>query len=80
MDVFEVHRRLIRDYKEYTSGSVVIDDPRIEEKVSKSLADGDQWPDPYLSLNPSFASGGTVDDLAVEGGLLHPECARIFVG
>ncbi|MET7309249.1 DEAD/DEAH box helicase [Streptomyces sp. NPDC005571] len=78
MDVFEVHRRLIRDYKEYTSGSVVIDDPRIEEKVSKSLADGDQWPDPYLSLNPSFESGGCVDDLAVEGGLLHPECARIF--
>ena len=40
MDVFEVHRRLIRDYKEYTSGSVVIDDRRIGEKVSKSLADG----------------------------------------
>lgn len=78
MDVFEVHRRLIRDYKEYTSGSVVIDDRRIDEKVSKSLADGDQWPDPYLSLNPSFADGGSVDDLASEGGLLHPECARIF--
>jgi hypothetical protein len=78
VDVFEVHRRLIRDYKEYTSGSVVIDDPRIGEKVSKSLADGDQWPDPWLSLNPSFASGGTVDHLADDLGLLHPECKRIF--
>ncbi|MFB9452337.1 DEAD/DEAH box helicase [Streptomyces antimycoticus] len=78
MDVFEVHRRLIRDYKEYTSGSVVIDDPRIDEKVSKSLADGDQWPDPYLSLNPSFAPGDSVDDLAGESGPLHPECANIF--
>ncbi|MFE1995252.1 DEAD/DEAH box helicase [Streptomyces parvulus] len=78
MDVFEVHRRLIRDYKDYTSGSVVIDDPRIDEKVSKSLADGDQWPDPYLSLNPSFAPGGCVDDLVGESGPLHPECANIF--
>ncbi|MGW2339074.1 DEAD/DEAH box helicase [Streptomyces sp. NPDC001661] len=78
MDVFEVHRRLIRDYKEYTSGSVVIDDPRIEERVSKSLADGDQWPDPWLSLNPSFASGGTVDHLADDLGLLHPECKDVF--
>ncbi|MFE6063702.1 DEAD/DEAH box helicase [Streptomyces sp. NPDC056431] len=78
MDVFEVHRRLIRDYKEYTSGSVVIDDRRIGEKVSKSLADGDQWPNPYLSLNPSFAPGGSVEDLAHPSGLLHPECASIF--
>lgn len=78
MDVFEVHRRLIRDYKEYTSGSVVIDDRRIDEKVSKSLADGDQWPDPYLSLNPSFEPGGSVDELAADSGLLHRECARIF--
>ncbi|MFI5571491.1 DEAD/DEAH box helicase [Streptomyces sp. NPDC051740] len=78
MDVFGVHRRLIQDYKEYTSGSVVIDDPRIGEKVSKSLADGDQWPDPWLSLNPSFERGGTVDHLADDLGLLHPECKRIF--
>jgi hypothetical protein len=57
---------------------VVIDDRRIDEKVSKSLADGDQWPDPYLSLNPSFASGGSVDELAGASGPLHPECASIF--
>ncbi|WP_344922663.1 DEAD/DEAH box helicase, partial [Plantactinospora mayteni] len=78
MDVFKVHQRLIQDYREYTSGSVVIDDRRIDAQVSKSLADGDQWPDPYLSLNPSFASGGSVESLARPGGLLHPVCADIF--
>ena len=36
-----------------------------------------QWPDPWLSLNPFFADGGSVTDL-VDSGLLHPECARIF--
>lgn len=41
------------------------------------FAEGVQWPDPLLSLNPSFASGGSVPDL-VDKGLLHAECARIF--
>ena len=32
---------------------------------------GPQWPDPWLSLNPSFASGGSIAELVAEG-LLHP--------
>ncbi|SNR74654.1 DEAD/DEAH box helicase [Haloechinothrix alba] len=40
-------------------------------------SDGEQWPDPYLSLNPNFAPGDTVDELVNER-LLHPECERIF--
>jgi hypothetical protein len=39
--------------------------------------DGGQWPEPWLSLNPNFESGGSVDEL-VESGLLHPEAAKIF--
>jgi len=38
---------------------------------------GYQWPDPGLSLNPTFASGGTITEL-VATGLLQPECERIF--
>src|SRR6266702_7910696 len=41
------------------------------------MGNGYQWPDPWLSLNPNFASGGTVTELAASG-LLHPECDRIF--
>ncbi|MBI3688627.1 MAG: hypothetical protein HY241_15075 [Actinobacteria bacterium] len=41
------------------------------------LHDVVQWPDPWLSLNPSFASGGTIPEL-VGAGLLEPECERIF--
>lgn len=78
VDVFEVHRRLIQDYREYTSGAVVVEDRRIQDKVNQGLADGDQWPDPWLSLNPSFAPGGTVDHLADDLGLLHPACKEIF--
>ncbi len=77
MDVFEVHERVIADYRSFTSGFVEVRDERIKAFVDQQFAEGVQWPDPWLSLNPSFASGGAVPDL-VDEGLLHPECARIF--
>ncbi|MFG2410156.1 DEAD/DEAH box helicase [Streptomyces goshikiensis] len=78
MDVFKVHQQLITDYQEFTSGSVVIKNDKIRSSVADTLKAGAQWPDPWLSLNPSFASGGTVTELSREGGLLHPECDLIF--
>lgn len=77
VDVFAVHERVIADYRAFTSGFVEVRDERIKAFVDQQFAEGVQWPDPWLSLNPSFASGGTIPDL-VETGLLHPECARIF--
>lgn len=77
MDVFEVHRKLIDDYREFTTAFVDIRDRRIAEHVRQELDRGEQWPEPWLSLNPSFATGGSVADL-VAAGLLHPECERIF--
>ena len=38
---------------------------------------GEQWPEPWLSLNPLFAGGGSISELVTEG-LLHSECERIF--
>ncbi|WP_330336858.1 DEAD/DEAH box helicase [Streptomyces sp. NBC_00557] len=77
VDVFKVHEQLIADYQDFTTGSVVVKNERIEETVREALVQGNQWPDPWLSLNPSFAPGGTVGQLVTEG-LLHPECERIF--
>lgn len=77
MDVFGVHRKLIKDYRSFTEGGTVIRDDRIAAFVENDLDAKSQWPDPWLSLNPFFASGGTVLELATEG-VLHPECARIF--
>ncbi len=77
MDVFRVRDRLIDDYREFTGSFVDIHDKTIREHVAERMARGYQWPDPWLSLNPNFASGGTVTDLIAEG-LLQPECARIF--
>lgn len=77
MDVFGVHRTLIRDYRSFTEGGTVIRDDRIAAFVEDDLNSKSQWPDPWLSLNPFFQGGGTVVELAGQK-VLHDECARIF--
>jgi len=77
VDVFEVHNQLIEDYRAFTTGFVSPRDRRIAEFVQSQLDSGTQWPDPWISLNPSFEPGGTIPEL-VRQGLLHPENERIF--
>lgn len=77
MDVFKVHEQVIEDYRRFTSGFVEVRDERIKAFVDQQFEDGVQWPDPWVGLNPSFATGGPVPDL-VDEGLLHPEATRIF--
>ena len=77
MDVFLVRDRLIEDYLEFTGSFVDIHDKHIREHVAERMARGYQWPDPWPSRNPNFASGGTITDVIAEV-LLQPECKRIF--
>ncbi|QIK72254.1 DEAD/DEAH box helicase [Propioniciclava coleopterorum] len=77
MDVFSVRDKVIDDYRSFTTASIDIKDARLREHYQREL-DGDrQWPEPWISLNPAFETGGRIDDLVREG-LLHPECDRIF--
>ncbi|MEE6261184.1 DEAD/DEAH box helicase [Plantactinospora sonchi] len=77
MDVFDVREKLIEDYKEFTSSFVDPRDPQIHDHVARLTALGYQWPAPYLSLNPNFSSGGSVEEL-VRDGLLHADSERVF--
>ncbi|MEW1642107.1 protein kinase [Streptomyces sp. NPDC091219] len=77
MDVFSVHEKLIEDYHSFTKGGTVIRDDRIGAFVEDDLENKSQWPNPWLSLNPFFQSGGTVAQLTGQK-VLHDECARIF--
>ncbi|MCY4632844.1 MAG: DEAD/DEAH box helicase [bacterium] len=45
--------------------------------MDRGLNAGRLWPDPSIGLNPTFASGGRIDDLVGEG-LLHSACRDIF--
>ena len=77
VDVFDIHGRVIADYRAFTSAFVEVRDQRIREFVEGQFERGVQWPTPWLSLNPNFESGGSVTAL-VEAGVLHPENERIF--
>jgi len=77
VDVFDIRDRVIDDYRAFTQGFLQICDFEIRRKVQEELDSGLLWPEPSLALNPSFESGGTVDDLA-KAGVLHPTCADIF--
>lgn len=77
MDIFQVREDLIDDYRLFTTSAIEPRDPRVSQHVADELAKQTQWPEPWLSLNPMFASGGSIDDLVSED-LLHPECAKIF--
>ncbi|MEU4836852.1 DEAD/DEAH box helicase [Nocardia testacea] len=77
MDVFDVHERLVEGYKSFTTSSVDPREPRIAQHVDDRIRRGEQWPPPWVSLNPMFAGGGSITELVAED-LLHPECERIF--
>ncbi|MER5485469.1 DEAD/DEAH box helicase [Streptomyces sp. NPDC002812] len=77
MDVFGVHQRLIADYDAFTSSLVSVRDQAIQRHLDHERERKARWPDPRISLNPNFRSGGTVAEL-VDAGLLHRECRRYF--
>ena len=77
MNVFDLRKRLVSDYRDYTRSFIKIRDPRIKGFVDNVLDAEGFWPEPLLQLNPTFRPGGTIDDLVAEG-ILHEECSRIF--
>lgn len=77
MDAFGIRNKMIDGYRSFSEGFVDIQDRRIAQAVEEQSNQGRQWPDPWLSLNPSFKSGGSIGEL-VNRGLLHDECGRVF--
>ena len=77
VDVFELRRRVVDDYQQYVTSFISIRDPLIQAEVDKNLDAGLLWPEPRIGLNPSFETGGLIDE-HVDSGLLHGECSKIF--
>ena len=77
MDVFDLHRTVIKDYSDYTKSFIRIADERILIAVDEAVDHGLLWPDPLLQLNPAFEPGESINELVTEG-ILHEECGRIF--
>ena len=77
MDVFALRDRLVADYEEFTRSFINVRDPRIDEVVDRELGEGLLWPESLIQLNPSFAPGASIDELAAEG-VLHDANRAIF--
>jgi len=77
MDVFEVQRQLVDEYKSYVESFVSIRDPVLKGFVAEEYRKDRYWPEALVQLNPAFASGSPIPDL-VASGLLHPGCDPIF--
>ncbi|MDQ3655007.1 MAG: hypothetical protein M3457_08005, partial [Chloroflexota bacterium] len=77
MNVFEIRQQVVDRYAAYMRSFVQIRDASIRQFVDRQLEKGRLWPDPLVQLNPSFESGGAIDELVADG-VLHRECAAVF--
>jgi superfamily II DNA/RNA helicase/very-short-patch-repair endonuclease len=77
MDVFALRDGVVAEYRRFLEGALRIQDKDVAEYVKGKLDEGVLWPEPSVSLNPSFARGGWVDEL-VEEGLLSERCGELF--
>lgn len=77
MDVFKFRQELITDYERFSRSFCRIRSDDIREHVDKEYASQRFWPEPLIQINPTYRSGGSIDDL-VAGGQLRPECSAIF--
>lgn len=78
-DIFDLHRDIVGDYREYIESFINIADDRIHSVVRKAFANGQLWPEPLLQLNPAFEEAGSIESL-VQAEQLHADCSAIFAG
>ncbi len=79
VDVFNLHKDIIEDYKDFVSSFINIKDESIRLYVENEINKGRFWPEPLIQFNPSFEHGDSLDSLCRKG-VLHPELSKIFKG
>lgn len=77
LDIFALRDRVVGEYRELVESFVHIREPRLGRFVREELAKGRLWPDAILELNPAFALGATLEELAREGVIVE-DTARFF--
>jgi hypothetical protein len=76
-NIFELHKDILNDYKLYIDSFINIADGRILDSVRSDFESGNLYPEPLIQFNPSFESGGKVEDL-VNKGILVNDFNNIF--
>jgi hypothetical protein len=71
MSIFDLHARVLADYRDFVRSFLVVADARVQQFVEQALdAEARLWPDFLLQVSPAYAHAATVDELAAQG-MLH---------
>lgn len=70
-NIFDLHADILNDYKLYIDSFINIADRKILEKVQEEFNTGSLYPLPLIQFNPSFESGGKVEDLVTQNVLVE---------
>jgi superfamily II DNA/RNA helicase/very-short-patch-repair endonuclease len=76
-NIFDLHKDILDEYKLYIDSFINIADQKILKKVKDEFHSGSLYPEPLVQFNPSFESGGKVEDL-VDSGVLVKDFNDIF--
>ncbi len=79
IDIFNIHEKIMDDYKHFVGSFINIKDRQIREVVEAEMDDGKYWPEPLIQFNPSFEEGESIEILS-KSGIVHPEIPNIFKG
>ncbi|MCH6236658.1 DEAD/DEAH box helicase [Cognataquiflexum rubidum] len=79
MQAFEVHKKIVKDYKDYLKSFNIIKDPKISKVVDEAFKKDEYIPEPLIQFNPSFKKASELDSLVKEG-VLHSDMNRVFKG
>ncbi|MCD6353610.1 MAG: hypothetical protein J7M06_05295 [Proteobacteria bacterium] len=77
IDIFNIHQKIMDDYKHFVSSFINIKDKKIKEVIEAEINKGKFWPEPLIQFNPSFEQGESAQSLC-DKGILHPDTAKIF--
>ena len=77
MDVFDLDKDVIGQYKAFARSFTKIRSPELKAKVDALYETKRFWPEPLIQLNPHYAAGGSIQDF-IHAGDLEPECAEVF--
>jgi len=71
LDVFNIHKDIISEYKHFVNSFINIKDEKIKQEIGNKINDGSYWPEPLIHFNPSFEPGESVKSLCAKGVLLY---------
>ncbi len=79
MNILNLHKSLIENYKSYINSFINIKDPKILDFVSTEIHNNKLWPEPLVQFNPTFEKGKALNEL-IKDLNLNGELNKIFSG